>query len=317
MTTHKDLFWPYRHCLLFSNWDDRSPQKENGRGLHCHNGFNTANSRAVSDVSIRIPVQSPPDTDISCNCRPVRDLCYAVQYPSLQSTISLPALESLLLSYVPYLRDPISPFGAPSAESKAQVEKGIVKVKTVTKKGKTSEVEFDLNEPDKSFVLEISERLGIDEAESSVLYLRFKRDEAGILEDMAATAAATALQSSVLSKSAKPKPTRTQNIDTMRLFTQYYHQEVLKICDLLSALIRTASLNTEELDDMLVLDDGEEAELDVDARQARLKALAQNVLDEVVGESPASFIQTMFMNFAKAAQTPATMKFGKDNAKEW
>jgi hypothetical protein len=244
-------------------------------------------------------------------------LWYAVQYPALQSNISLPDLESLLLTNVPYLRNPISPFGAPSAGSKAQVEKGRVKIKTVTGKGKTSELEFDLNDTDKSFALDFSERLGIDEVESAILYLRFKRDEAGILEDMAATAAATALQSSVLSKSAKTKPTRTQNVDTMRLFTQYYHQEVLKICDLLSAVIRTATLNTEEVDDMLVLDVGEEEELDVDARQAKLKGIAQNVLDQVVGDSPATFVQTMFMNFAKAAQTPATMKYGKDNAKEW
>lgn len=249
-------------------------------------------------------------------CRPVRDLWYAVQYPALKSTISLPALESLLLSNVSYLRNPISPFGVSSAESRGEVEKGKVKVKTVTNKGKTHELQFDLDDTDKTFVLEVSERLGIDEVESSILYLRFKRDEAGLLEDLAATAAATTLQSSVLSKSAKPKPTRIQNIDTMRLFTQYYHQEVLSISNLLSAIIRTASLNPGDIDDVLVLGE-EEGQMDVDARQARLKAIAQTVLDQIVGDSPAVFVQTMFMNFAKAAQTPATMKYGKDIAKDW
>lgn len=218
---------------------------------------------------------------------------------------------------MPHLRNSISPFGAPSAESKAQVDKGKVKVRTVNKQGKTGELEFSLGETDKSFALEVSERLGIDEVESSILCRRFKKDEAGLLEDLAATAAATTLQSSVLSKSGKPKPTRTQNTDTLTLITRYYFQEVLAVCDLLTAIIRTASLNLGADEDVLISDDDGEGKMDVETRQARVKAIAQRVLDQVVGESPAGFIQTMFMNFAKAAQTPATMKYGKEVAKEW
>jgi hypothetical protein len=55
----------------------------------------------------------------------------------------------------------------------------------------------------------------------------------------------------------------------------------------------------------------------VETRKAKVKAIAQSVLAEVVGDSPSAFIQSLFMDFAKAAQTPATMKYGKDIAKEW
>jgi hypothetical protein len=240
-----------------------------------------------------------------------------VQNPSLKTSTSLSTLESLLLSHVPYLRNPIAPFGTPSAESKALVEKGKAGVKTVNKKGKVTDLEITLSDSNKAFALEVSERLGIDEVEAAILCRRFKRDEAGLLEDLAATTASTTLQSSVLSKSRKAKPTTKQTADTFTLVTRYYFQEVLHICELLTAIIRTASGAAEIIDDLLSPDNEAEATMDVETRTARIKTIAQNVLKQVVGNSPAAFIQSLFMNFAKAAQTPATMKFGKDVAKEW
>lgn len=252
-----------------------------------------------------------------CSIRPIRELKYTVQYPGAKTTIGLATLESLLLSHVPYLRNPITPLGSPSAEARAQVDKGKAKIKIVNRKGKTTDLEITLSDSNKAFAFEVSERLGIDEVESAILSRRFKRDEAGLLEDLAATAASTTLQSSVLSKSRKAKPTKTQSADTLTLITRYYFQEVLAICDLLTAIIRTACGPEDVIDDLLSPDNDVEATMDVETRTARIKAIAQKVLDQVVGKSPAAFIQGLFMDFAKAAQTPATMKFGKEVAKEW
>ena len=251
--------------------------------------------------------------------RPIRQLRYPVQYPDAKTSLSLATLESLLLSHVPYLCNPIAPLGSPSADSKAQLGKGKAKIKTVNTQGKTIDLEITLSDSNKAFALEVSERLGIDEVESAILCRRFKKDEAGLLADLAATEASTTLQSSVLSKSRKVKPTQSQSADTLTLITRYYFQEVLHICDLLTAIIRTASGSgpTEVIDDLLSPDSDTEATMDVETRSAKIKAIAQKVLDQIVGKSPADFIQGLFMDFAKAAQTPATMKYGKDVAKEW
>ncbi|KAJ9121601.1 hypothetical protein QFC22_002220 [Naganishia vaughanmartiniae] len=247
---------------------------------------------------------------------PIRELRYAVQYPTFKTSLSLSTLEALLFAHVRYLRTPHAPFGSPSAESKSQVESGKVKVPITSKQGKTSDLVIDLEETEKPFALEVSERLGISEVESAILCRRFKKDEAGLLDDMATTAASTTLQSSLLSKSGKFKPTRTQNMDTMALITKYYFQEVLAICDLLTALIRTASLDVDDVADLLQSDD-EEGTMDIETRKVKVKTIAQDVLSQVIGGEQSAFIQNLFMDFAKAAQTPATVKYGKDIAKEW
>ncbi|KAJ9111705.1 hypothetical protein QFC19_001065 [Naganishia cerealis] len=105
-------------------------------------------------------------------------------------------------------------------------------------------------------------------------------------------------------------------MDTMTLITQYYFQEVLAICDLLTALIRTAALEVHDPDDIVQTKD-EEGTMDVETRKARVKGITQDVLAQVVGDDPSAFMQRLFMDFAKAAQTSATMKHGKDVAKEW
>ncbi|KAJ9091380.1 hypothetical protein QFC21_007235 [Naganishia friedmannii] len=247
---------------------------------------------------------------------PIRELRYAVQYPTLKTSLSLPNLEALLFAHVRHLRNPLAPLGSPSAETKSQVDGGKAKIQITNKKGKTNDLVIDLRETEKSFALEVSERLGVSEVESAILCRRFKKDEAGLLDDMATTAAATTLQSSLLSKSGKFKPTRTQNMDTMALITKYYFQEVLAIGDLLTTLIRTASLDVDDVADFLQSEDKEET-MDIETRKAKVKAIAQDVLSQVIGDEPSAFIQSLFMDFAKAAQTPATMKHGKDLAKEW
>ncbi|GHJ87844.1 hypothetical protein NliqN6_4246 [Naganishia liquefaciens] len=250
---------------------------------------------------------------------PIRELKSIVQYPNLTAPIGLSTLESLLLSHVPYLRNPTAPRGSPSAESRAQLDKGKAKVQAVDNQGKTIDLEMTLSDSSKAFALEVSERLGIDEVESAMLCRRFRNEESGLLADLAAKEASTTLQTSVLSKSRKVKPTKTQTADTLALITRYYFNEVVDICELLTAIIRTASARgpAEIIDDLLLVTNDAEATMDADTRSAKIKAIAQKVLDQVVGKSPADFVQGLFMDFAKAAQTPATMKYGKDVAKQW
>jgi hypothetical protein len=133
-----------------------------------------------------------------------------------------------------------------------------------------------------------------------MLCRRFRNEESGLLADLAAKEASTTLQTSVLSKSRKVKPTKTQTADTLALITRYYFNEVVDICELLTAIIRTASARgpAEIIDDLLLVTNDAEATMDADTRSAKIKAIAQKVLDQVVGKSPADFVQGLFMDFA-------------------
>lgn len=139
----------------------------------------------------------------------MRDLQLAVEHEDYRSDIPTSTLRVLLQAQLPHFRDLLTPFGSPAGSlSPTAVYPG-------------TDVKLAAEDLEAEFVTEISQKLSIDEAESLVLFKRFRRDEGA---------------------AAHPKRTLLDSV------TRYHFQEQLALCELLTSLIKVAASAEDDMD---------------------------------------------------------------------
>lgn len=250
---------------------------------------------------------------------PIRELSLAVKIPQYRQDLSIDTLSTILSSHIHHLRHPRAPFGTPNPTSKTAVESGKAIFPGSKTKQNTPGVEITADDGEKVFAKEISEKLEIDEVEALVLFKKFRNDEEALMDNDQSGPSASAggmdvltLSRSTLHRSKaslKKSKNKQENTSVMDSITRYYFQENLAVCELLTALMKVQS-KAEEMT-LELLDEG------LDSRSQQIGKLAKKMLDEIIDGKPADFIQTLFMEFAKAAQTPVATTSNSEMIKLW
>lgn len=193
--------------------------------------------------------------DLSPSFSSIRDLQLAVEHDDYRSDIPTSTLRLLLQAQLPHFRDLLTPYGKPSGKlSPTAVYPG-------------TDVKLVAEDLEAEFVTEISQKLAIDEAESLVIFKRFRRDE---------------------DAAAHPKGTLLDSV------TRYHFQEQLALCELLTSLIKVAASSEDDIDAL------------EDTRRHRIRQAAIEVLDQLASSDIIELLFKSFARAASTPAPPSS-----------
>lgn len=237
-------------------------------------------------------------------------------------------MELLVRSNLHHLKEPSHPFGTPSEKSHQTIKNGKqIEIPGSKVDGKPGCL-ITLHESERSFALDLSERLNIDEIEALVLYKRYQLDESGqLLYAPSGGLSDRPLDASAILSSSLAQPRKIINPiptdSTLAQLTRYYQAEALALTQLLTTIIfRAAGVsNHDPMDEILSSEQSSAQDSDqtmpIGEKARKLDFMADGILTQLSQDVGVNFVQFLFGAFARAAHQSVNYKYGKEMAKSW